>query len=306
MGLDVRRWDRMLSWRDDGVATLTWWRSDGRLGIAARTRGALRAPFLGYAWRILFSRKDDWEPGLREAFATTRHALTFSALTEEHARAHDMVVPLTIGDLEWMSASAELVLRNPLPIPSLHSLRLCNDKLALNRLLLDSGFAAFVPGIDGPHCYPYILKKRIDESGAHSFIIGSWNQERRFAEQLDDPEYFCQELVHGQHEYATHLLFNGGRVLHELTIRYEFRDALPIKGRSNIANMCKVEMPECTRIFAAILERIGFRGMCCVNYKLDDNRPRIFEINPRIGSSACPYLPQFLRALASPLARAIS
>lgn len=288
------------------MVTLTWWRSGDRLGIAARARNALRAPFLGYAWRILFSRKDDWESGLREAFATTRHTLTFSALTEEHARTHDVVVPLTIGDLEWMSASTELVLRNPLPIPNLQSLRLCNDKLALNRLLLDSGFAAFVPSIDGPHCYPYILKKRVDEWGRHSFIIGSWNHQQRFAELLGDPDYFCQEFVHGRSEYATHILFDGEHVLHELTIRYEFGEALPIKGRSNVANMCKVESPECTRIFAVILARIGFRGLCCVNYKLDDNRPRIFEINPRVGSSACPYLPQFLRALASPLARAIS
>jgi D-alanine-D-alanine ligase-like ATP-grasp enzyme len=60
-------------------------------------------------------------------------------------------------------------------------------------------------------------------------------------------------------------------------------------------------------LFAQMLAALGFSGLCCVNYKLVDGNPMIFEINPRCGFSLCAHFPQVLDALQPrwwrPLAR---
>jgi predicted ATP-grasp superfamily ATP-dependent carboligase len=46
------------------------------------------------------------------------------------------------------------------------------------------------------------------------------------------------------------------------------------------------------KIFDKILLKINFRGICCIDYKIVNNKPIIFEINPRFGGSAIYMLPE--------------
>ena len=34
-----------------------------------------------------------------------------------------------------------------------------------------------------------------------------------------------------------------------------------------------------------ILKKIAYKGLCCFNYKIVDDKPLIFEMNPRFGAS---------------------
>src|SRR3546814_4269862 len=51
-------------------------------------------------------------------------------------------------------------------------------------------------------------------------IIVNREQEEALSEKLGDPAYFAQELVAGPIEYATHVLFKGGRIVCSLDIEY--------------------------------------------------------------------------------------
>ena len=47
---------------------------------------------------------------------------------------------------------------------------------------------------------------------------------------------------------------------------------------------------------------LDYTGTCCINYKLADGVPMLFEINPRFGATLCadinPYLDAYLASLA--------
>jgi len=115
-------------------------------------------------------------------------------------------------------------------------------------------------------------------------------------DRITDPGYFCQELVSGPSEFATHILFVGRRIVKALNIKYEFESATPIKEQD--ADCLKV-VHRCPHLdlFARMLRAIQFEGLCCVNYKVAQGRPMLLEINPRFGGSLAPYFFSFVRHL---------
>src|SRR3546814_13087609 len=63
-----------------------------------------------------------------------------------------------------------------------------------------------------------------------SHIIVNREQEEALSEKLGDPAYFAQELVAGPIEYATHVLFKGGRIVCSLDIEYGFDTDIPVRS----------------------------------------------------------------------------
>jgi predicted ATP-grasp superfamily ATP-dependent carboligase len=114
---------------------------------------------------------------------------------------------------------------------------------------------------------------------------------------LDSPEFFSQQFVLGEYEYATHILFKDRKIVHSINIEYKFDTRMPIKGKDQFID--RNDGCECPYLdlFATILESINFNGLCCVNYKISDNQPLIIEINPRFGGSLCLHFYSFLRHL---------
>ncbi len=115
------------------------------------------------AWNILFSNSmPEWRGDIERGFGATRHRLSFDNLSPDAIRACDLVVPLTINDLQHLNGLRHLVRNNPLPIPEPDRVALCDDKGRLNEALLSSGFGHLVPTVGPGLAPPYILKKKID------------------------------------------------------------------------------------------------------------------------------------------------
>jgi len=267
-------------------------RSVFRLLLITRPRLLLRRRL-----RILFS---DSMPGWREMIETgfryTGHEVRFAPLTESDLDQHDLVVPLTIADTTWLIGRQPLLARKPLPLPTLECVRLCDDKARLNGALAERGFGDLIPAMGGALPFPYLVKKRIDESSVNTHVVADPQDEQRFEELLASPEYFSQELVAGRDEYATHILFQGGAITCSLTLKYVFDTPTPVKGKDQFTYRT---ITRCRFLdeFTAILSSIGFEGLCCLNYKVRDGRPLLFEINPRFGGSLSPYFACFVEHL---------
>jgi hypothetical protein len=245
--------------------------------------------------RVLFSSsKRDWEEGIRYGFQFTHHTIRFGDLDQEDLAAYDLVVPLTIEDLRFLDTVRHKTIGNPLPIPSLPSVALCDDKLLLNAALAGLGFGDCVPPMGQTLPFPYIVKKRIDQYGEHSHRILDARGQEALAGLIHDPEYFCQQFVPGPYEYATHMIMRDGRVSSVLNIEYLFKSDVPIKGKDAKIYTRVCRSPH-DALFADILRKIGFEGLCCVNYKMDGGRPRLLEINPRFGASLSPFFFSFIR-----------
>ena len=246
--------------------------------------------------RILFP-PTEMEAELRRAFAIGGDRLSFAEPGAENLRAHDLVVPLTLPDLARLRAFEPLLARNPLPLPDAACVALCDDKLACNRALVAAGFADNVPEIADSLPFPYVLKKRIDAWGDNTHVVASAGDECRLAALLRDPDYFCQAFVPGQREYAAHLLVRGGRIAAALVVEYGFERSLHKKCREQPPHYRRLRRGTHLPLFRDMLKAIGYEGLCCVNYKLQDGRVRILEINPRFGASLAPWFFVFTRAL---------
>jgi len=245
---------------------------------------------------ILFSVKPAWEPNIRIGFKPTRHHLLFDTFTDENIEKSDLAVPLTMKDLKYLSNHRKLAARNLIPIPDLSAIEICDDKYLFYQTLKEKGFGDYLPRIGTQLPYPYILKKRVAEDGDNCYLIFNAADEKAHEAQLSDPEYFSQEIIAGHHEYATHILVKNGNIQSCINIKYTFKENLPIKGQNTYISR---EISGCPYLdlFAQMLTVVGFEGLCCVNYKVRDYKPYVFEINPRFGGSLSPFFFSFVSKL---------
>ena len=254
---------------------------------------ALLSP--GNELNVLMFVRQDWAEAIRRGFRRTPYRVEFGEITSASLDRFDVVVPLTHDDHESLRRNPGKR-KNRIAVPSKECERLCNDKMALNQCMIRGGFGAYIPKMGRELTPPYILKKRIGEWGADCHIIRDLKDEQTFSQQLNDPAYFCQELIGGPSEFATHILFMGGRIVKALNVMYEFETETPIKGQSRILYMVIRRCPYLS-LFTKMLGTINFEGLCCVNYKMTRGQPFLLEINPRFGGSLAPYFFSFLRHL---------
>lgn len=247
--------------------------------------------------RILFTPWPEVEVAVRQGFRHSRHEVHFGPLMPG-GEGYDLVVPCSIEALTAAAADATLCRRNPLPVPDPAVVDLCDDKAALNARLSALGFGRHIPPAAEPGAYPYILKLRRDACARNTFLIAGPADEAAHADALHAADYLRQECVRGDLEYTTHLLMVGGRLRRELTVSFRMERECAIKGRDPVRlhRRCRARAGD-VALFAAMLAAIRFEGLCCVNYKLRDGVPLLFEINPRFGFSLGPFFATFLRSL---------
>ena len=307
----VLAWRALFMERNSLVAA-----SRGYLRAASPNLAAVRAKFAwrrnllylksGKLWavffsrgakKILFSGKPDWTDNIKSGFRRLPHQIEFGSITEDSYKRYDIVVPLSLPALEDARRYA-LRQKNAFPLPTAESVNLCDDKYEFNQALVKSGFGRYIPGIVQGLALtpPYILKKRNSGGGTGCYIIRNCGDEEAQLNRITDPKYFCQELIQGSTEFATHILFVDGRIVKALNIKYVFSSDTPIKGQ-NADFFTVIHRCQYLRLFARILRSIQFQGLCCVNYKVAKGVPFLLEINPRFGGSLAPYFFSFIRHL---------
>jgi hypothetical protein len=249
----------------------------------------------------LISEKPEWQDEIRQGFQYTGHEVVFGPIAARSSAEFDVVMPLHIPELIQARQWPESQTANPIPVPSEESFSLCDDKLKFGQALIDRGFGGCIPKMmSGPGLEtPYILKKRISAWGKDCWVIRDRRDEWRFRDQISDPEFYCQRIVPGAYEFATHILFAKGRIVKSLNIMYEFESETPIKGQDDPLYRAVHRCPYLD-LFSKVLRSIDFQGLCCVNYKVVRGKPYIFEINPRFGGSLTPYFFSFIRHLQIP------
>jgi predicted ATP-grasp superfamily ATP-dependent carboligase len=253
--------------------------------------------FSGSAKKILFSGKPGWIDDIKDGFRQLPHQIESGPITKDSFQRYDIVVPLSLPAQEEARRHSPQE-KNALPLPTEESVHLCDDKFEFNQALVKAGFGQYIPKMAQGLALapPYILKKRIGEWGTDCYIIRNSGDEEAQLDRITDPKYFCQELITGFTEFATHILLIDGRIVKALNIKYEFAIDTPIKGQD--ANLLKV-VYRCPYLdlFARVLRTIQFEGLCCVNYKVAKGQPFLLEINPRFGGSLAPYFFSFIRHL---------
>ncbi|MDB5141506.1 MAG: hypothetical protein JWQ66_219 [Mucilaginibacter sp.] len=246
--------------------------------------------------KILFSAKAERENAIRKSFSLLNHQIEFKDFTHDNIKKNDLIVPLNMKDLRELIKVPELVKNNPIPIPSLESVDICDDKYLFYTTLAAKGFEYLMPKVGKGLSLPYMVKKKVADSGNDCYAITSPEKEKEFESQINDPDYFCQEIIQGTREYATHILFKDHKIVCSINVKYVFANGTFVKGKDKF--ICtKIEKCPHLDAFAAIMDAIGFDGLCCFNYKELDGKPYVFEINPRFGGSLSGFFFSFIRKL---------
>lgn len=259
----------------------------------------LRALFAKRKLRILFSLKAEREGDVKKSFRFLRHQITFDEITPENIQKNDMVVPFNMYNLRRLIGYRELTKGSPMPTPTLESVDICDDKYLFYKTLAEKGFENDMPRVGKNLNFPYIVKKKVAHMGENCYVIDSPEKEEYYKNEINDPDYFCQEIVQGYKEFATHLIYKDGKMACALNVVYIFSTPTYVKGVDKF--ICN-KLGKCPHLdlFADILDAIGFEGICCFNYKEIDGKPYVFEINPRFGGSLSMFFFSFLRHLDPP------
>jgi carbamoylphosphate synthase large subunit len=254
-----------------------------------------------YLKRVLFSKKDDWVEPVRERLDSARFSHTFQNLAEADVSAFDCIVPLYLKD--YVALRSKEYRANFL-IPSRTAVDVTDDKSRFNAWLGSVGYGDLVPEfLDGDDAYPFIYKKRHDRAGRNSYIIHSPEEQHAIEKAIDVDEFFKQRYVPGRKEYTSHFLMAGGKIVFHTTVEFTFRDDFYVRGIREPRNTINKVMTPFVPVFSGILEALDYKGTCCFNYKIENGKPLVFEINPRAGGSLRldlnNYLEAYLRALAA-------
>ena len=246
--------------------------------------------------KLLFSRKPEWEGSLRKGFRWTIHNVDFGSLDAESVRNHDLTIPLTLEDTKLFAENrVRWGVENPL-VPDFETIILCDNKSRLNQTLIDKGFGDYIPQVSERPRFPYLLKKKADTWGMNTHLITDAAHEESLLQTIHFQDYFKQELIAGTEEFATHILIQNGRILSSLTIRHSFRQSAFVYGMHGARpDFCSVSACPCEGLFESMLKSINYHGLCCIDYKMRDGRPAIFEVNPRFGASLSRFFFAFVR-----------
>ncbi len=248
--------------------------------------------------RILFSTKDDWEPHIRARLRDFE--ADFRDFSDPHTdySGYAAVFPLTLAAAARLHIKRDAGEPIPCLLPKRETIALCNDKVAFNRFLRNSGFAGHVPETGKNIGFPYILKTSIDEWGRSSVLIENEADEAKHAAKLRSSLFFKQVYVSSKYEYACHLLMLDGRITFARAIEFEFPHDRFVFGKWAEPDILKeINHSRFYPLFQSILEAVGYQGFCCIDYKLDaDGQPAIFELNPRMGGSLRYFINNALRA----------
>lgn len=229
-----------------------------------------------------------WQDNLQTCPGIVPHFLPFTSVAEVVAccRVHRIstVVGIKLSSQKFLAAHGAEVRRHGLRFidNDLRTLDNCENKHHFKQVMDQSGFGKYVPVYyDRPDSvrYPCIVKPHHGSFGSGQRIVSS-------PQGLGRPgkdEVVC-EFIAGPVEYATHCFFLNRDTCRHVTYRKTYNSPYFILGTEDKSNLLyeTVDTPY-PELLLNILENIGFRGICCIDYKPSPTGPKIFEINARIG-----------------------
>ncbi len=248
------------------------------------------------ALSVLFSRRDTWEPGIRRGFAGLPHRLHFDHLALADLERHDLIVPLSLDDVRLLRLQPPHVRERVVPLPDAACTELCHDKPRLNRFLTDAGFALHIPPMGEDLAPPYVCKPERGENSQGCLLVADAQSEQRLGPCLRAPGLFRQAAVRGHVEYATHFLMRDGGLVRELTVAYHHDRPLYVKNAARPVPKTLGVCPDAATL-QAMLRTIGYDGLGCANFKFEQGRLYLLEINPRMSRGLAEYFFSFLRSI---------
>lgn len=251
--------------------------------------------------RVFFGDCPQRQTGVRRHLDRTRFRATFANGSQDWGdlRSFDLIVPFHKRDYAHLRTALSQGRCRPeaLLIPAPGTVEMLEDKRALGHWMIEAGHRHWVPLWDGR--FPCIVKEAGRNFGRGAHLVQCQDDLDRLR-HATRKSMAVQRLIPGVWEFATHVAARSGRILSSHTRRYRMPGPDCIKGHAvKPIRMGWTPCP-CPEAVATIIADLGYTGTCCIDYKMVEGAPKVFEINPRMGSS----LPGRINAYLDDLARA--
>jgi predicted ATP-grasp superfamily ATP-dependent carboligase len=135
--------------------------------------------------------------------------------------------------------------------------------------------------------YPCILKKAISYAGNGSKIYTSKSQLISDKINLNTNDLIIQEYIAGSVEYGGHFLVINGHIIFKAyySNTHASNQKLYIqRGHMNTYKKVNIDR-NIELVFNDIFIKLNYTGFACIDFKIQNGNPTIFEINPRLGGT---------------------
>jgi carbamoylphosphate synthase large subunit len=198
----------------------------------------------------------------------------------------NIILPYRLNTIFMLTDNKSKLAENKigLLLPEITVLNIFNDKKLFIDFMKESNLENYVPKCYSKDhiIYPCIAKKRISDFGRDTFVA----YKEKHLNKLNMDDYLIQEPIYGNNEYTTHILAKDGNIILDKTFIYDYNVNIYIQGYQRLGSCQEISISKIAlKIFSEIIKKTNYSGFCCIDYKLIDNSPIIFEINPRIGGS---------------------
>ncbi|GAA6134611.1 hypothetical protein NBRC116188_14000 [Oceaniserpentilla sp. 4NH20-0058] len=241
---------------------------------------------------ILFTKRDDWQATLLKACKHLNANGIFDDFNSKSMGQVNYVFPIGTKDVIKASDFFE----DKHKYPSIDLIRICENKLQFDLLLNNNELAHVSPLIKkSQRTFPYVLKEKTGEFGNNVFIIQNPDEEALHQDKLSDDSFFLQKYIKGEDEYALHFLFDGEKFRYFKEVKYEYGYEFAIKSPKHVpVRQLWADNSQWKDEITNILKSIKYRGIGCLNYKIEANQLFILELNPRIGGSMMPVVSEMI------------
>lgn len=223
----------------------------------------------------------------------------YSTLNEKYEK--EVIIPLLEPHIIDCPRNMSSLISSP------EIIKLLNHKKQFIDFLIDNGFEEYCATqyTQENIQYPAILKPVSNSGGLGIKILlnnEDLNQETSNPD-LKNKEYYIEEYIKDPIEYVVNVLCKNGKIIwsfgHKYTRSEEYYVKRGVQGHTSFYDAPQNFM----NIFEKIIEKLNFNGPCNFGYKIQDEKPKFFEINPRFGSGLVipvahkPYFTECLRKI---------
>lgn len=187
-------------------------------------------------------------------------------------------------------------------VPSIGNLDLFDNKGNFYEFMIQSNLEKYIPRLIEYQDISFpILIKRLDlSSGIGIQYVENWDTLNEWINHdiFANKQFILQEYIEGDVEYVTHIVCRDGVILWSVTLQGTVPMEKKVNSGAFAQEISKLE-PEHLSIFGQIFKLANYSGPACINFKISNGNPLVFEVNPRFGGSL--FIPKFREQLVESL-----
>src|SRR6185312_2830595 len=239
-------------------------------------------PFSGWNRHLAARALWDGVPGVSRVVRMP----AMRGLLQQFAEPDAVVIPMK----EAHTRELPFGVRSLAPRPEVvHAL---DDKQRFAAYVATNGFGSFCPRTYANWAeavFPCVLKRTDCVEGHGISVVWSPSEGEALLKSslYANKPHLLQEAIPGTRDYCTCCVLKDGQLLWSRTFENEIATPLTIRrAGENVLCRRSIETPEgIARQIETVLAPLSYSGPCNIDYKLEGERIRIFEVNARLAGS---------------------